>query len=97
MLQQQINSAQLQNLAAVQQVNMSVTGKYSQYRNMQNNILSKSFSSLSFFSLIKATLAASRQSNTPSNSMSQATTTVSFLLHVVRLMFSTLSEESIPV
>ncbi|XP_045901736.1 polyhomeotic-like protein 1 [Micropterus dolomieu] len=42
MLQQQINSAQLHNLAAVQQ----------------------------------ATLAASRQSNTPSNSMSQATTTV---------------------
>ncbi|XP_056236183.1 polyhomeotic-like protein 1 isoform X1 [Seriola aureovittata] len=44
MLQQQINSAQLHNLAAVQQ----------------------------------ATLAASRQSNTPSNSMSQAPTTVSF-------------------
>ncbi|TNN81130.1 Polyhomeotic-like protein 1 [Liparis tanakae] len=43
MLQQQINSAQLHNLAAVQQA---------------------------------ATLAASRQSNTPSNSMSQATTTV---------------------
>ncbi|XP_074540452.1 polyhomeotic-like protein 1 [Halichoeres trimaculatus] len=42
MLQQQISSAQLHNLAAVQQ----------------------------------ATLAASRQSNTPSNSMSQATTTV---------------------
>lgn len=42
MLQQQISSAQLQNLAAVQQ----------------------------------ATLAASRQSNTPSNSMSQAATTV---------------------
>uniref|UniRef100_A0A3Q1JF93 Polyhomeotic homolog 1 n=1 Tax=Anabas testudineus TaxID=64144 RepID=A0A3Q1JF93_ANATE len=42
MLQQQINSAQLHNLAAVQQ----------------------------------ATLAASRQSNTPSNSMSQAPTTV---------------------
>ncbi|XP_032374535.1 polyhomeotic-like protein 1 isoform X2 [Etheostoma spectabile] len=42
MLQQQINSAQLHNLAAVQQ----------------------------------ATLAASRQSNTPSNSMSQTTTTV---------------------
>ncbi|KAK5892196.1 hypothetical protein CesoFtcFv8_012599 [Champsocephalus esox] len=42
MLQQQINSAQLHNLAAVQQ----------------------------------ATLAASRQSNTPSNSMSQANTTV---------------------
>ncbi|XP_056301037.1 polyhomeotic-like protein 1 isoform X2 [Pseudoliparis swirei] len=43
MLQQQINSAQLHNLAAVQQA---------------------------------ATLVASRQSNTPSNSMSQATTTV---------------------
>ncbi|KAK9513960.1 hypothetical protein VZT92_027454 [Zoarces viviparus] len=43
MLQQQINSAQLHNLAAVQQA---------------------------------ATLAASRQSNTPSNSMSQATNTV---------------------
>uniref|UniRef100_A0A3Q3KKW5 Polyhomeotic homolog 1 n=1 Tax=Mastacembelus armatus TaxID=205130 RepID=A0A3Q3KKW5_9TELE len=42
MLQQQINSAQLQNLAAVQQ----------------------------------ATLAASRQSNTPSNSITQAPTTV---------------------
>ncbi|KAG7474851.1 polyhomeotic 1 [Solea senegalensis] len=42
MLQQQINNAQLHNLAAVQQ----------------------------------ATLAASRQSNTPNNSMSQATTTV---------------------
>lgn len=42
MLQQQINSAQLHNLAAVQQ----------------------------------ATLAASRQSNTPSNSISQASTTV---------------------
>ncbi|XP_077382956.1 polyhomeotic-like protein 1 isoform X2 [Festucalex cinctus] len=42
MLQQQINNAQLQNLAAVQQ----------------------------------ATLAASRQSNTPSSSISQATTTV---------------------
>ncbi|KAK1895093.1 Polyhomeotic-like protein 1 [Dissostichus eleginoides] len=46
MLQQQINSAQLHNLAAVQQ----------------------------------ATLAASRQSNTPSNSMSQANTTVNLML-----------------
>ncbi len=36
--------------------------------------------SLLFFSLNQATLAASRQSNTPSNSMSQATTTVSFFL-----------------
>ncbi|KAF1388065.1 hypothetical protein PFLUV_G00086380 [Perca fluviatilis] len=48
MLQQQINSAQLHNLAAVQQ----------------------------------ATLAASRQSNTPSNSMSQTTTTVSFVVNL---------------
>lgn len=74
MLHQQINSAQLHNLAAVQQVsqiNMTIIEK------VQSQVLNP-IPSLS--SNQAATLAASRQSNTPSSTTSQATTTVSFVV-----------------
>lgn len=86
MLQQQISSAQLHNLAAVQQVTIIISWLHTQYSRME--ILSKAL--CLFLSSRQATLAASRQSNTPSNSMSQAPTTVSFMsviFEVVHILF----------
>lgn len=79
MLQQQINSAQLHNLAAVQQVTRIMTGKGRHYKNMR--YVTEALHNIPFILFLnQATLAASRQSNTPSNSMSQTTTTVSFVV-----------------
>lgn len=77
MLHQQINNVQLNTLAAVQQVNKAMTQTSTCSSNLNTNC---EVSNVSFLPLNQATLAASRQSNTSSHSMSQAPTTVSLIV-----------------
>lgn len=72
MLQQQISSAQLHNLAAVQQVTMKYC-KNKLYKKIKISLFHHQYLC---FSPSKATLAAGRQSTTASTSMPQAATTV---------------------